>query len=328
MHAWLQRVWYERHWSGVLLLPLSVVFAIVSGLRRAFYRLGLFGQRGVGVPVLVIGNLTAGGSGKTPLVIWVVERLQILGLRPGVVSRGYGRDSRAVHQVADGDSVEEIGDEPVLIARRTGCPVVVGADRAAAARRLTARNVDFVVSDDGLQHYGLERDLEWVVIDGQRRFGNGRLLPAGPLRESPSRLKQVDAVVVNGEPVLAGEIAMRLIAKRAVRLIDHDSCELSDFTDRTVHAVAGIGNPQRFFDTLSEFGIAVIPHPFPDHASYSHGALSFDDEYPVLMTEKDAVKYVSLADERHFAVPVDASFSETDKALLLETIRKMVNRGR
>lgn len=320
----LERLWYEDR-SGRLLAPLAWTYAALSGARRFAYRSGLLRPRRLTRPVVVIGNLTVGGTGKTPLTIYLARELGAAKLKVGIVSRGYGRrssDARYVH--ADSDW-RDVGDEPVIIARRTGCPTMVAADRVAAARTLIARGADVILSDDGLQHLRLARDCEIVVIDGARGFGNGRLLPAGPLREPVAALGRADVVVVNGEPghgalgrvLPAGTLTMRLVAQPAVRLDGRGGLlELAAFRGRRVHAVAGIGNPQRFFRELSALGLEVIAHPFPDHHPFTANELAFADELPILMTEKDAVKCAPFANARLWCVPVSAAFSDGDAQTL------------
>jgi tetraacyldisaccharide 4'-kinase len=272
--------------------------------------------------VLVVGNLTVGGTGKTPLTIYLARELSAAGLRVGIVSRGYGRRGSGMRGVQPDSDWRDVGDEPVLIARRTGCPTMVAADRVAAARTLIARGADVIVADDGLQHLALSRDCEIVVIDGSRGFGNGRLLPAGPLREPPAGLARADLVVVNGElthgslaaaDLPANALRMRLVAQSATRLDGRaPPRELAAFRGQRVHAVAGIGNPQRFFSELSAHGMEVLAHPFPDHHPYTERELAFGDELPILMTEKDAVKCAPFANARLWYVPVSAAFSESD----------------
>ena len=320
----LERLWYESG-SGALLAPLAWVYAALTGARRGAYRLGLQRPRRLTRPVVVVGNLTVGGTGKTPLTIYLARELGAARLKVAIVSRGYGRrsgDARYVH--ADSDW-RDVGDEPVIIARRTGCPTMVAADRVAAARTLIARGAEVILSDDGLQHLRLGRDCEIVVIDGSRGFGNGRLLPAGPLREPAAALGRADVVVVNGEAthgaleraLPAGTLTMRLVAQPAVRLDGRGlPSELDSFRGRRVHAVAGIGNPQRFFRELSAHGLEVITHPFPDHHPFTASELAFADELPILMTEKDAVKCAPFANARLWCVPVSAAFSDSDAQAL------------
>ncbi|HUS23955.1 MAG TPA: tetraacyldisaccharide 4'-kinase, partial [Candidatus Binatia bacterium] len=272
--------------------------------------------------VIVIGNIAVGGTGKTPFLIWLASQLRASGWNPGVVARGYGGRALQWPQVVRPDSDPlQVGDEPVLIAQRTGCPVVVAPDRPAAARELLAAGVDVILSDDGLQHYRLARDLEIAVIDGTRGLGNGCMLPAGPLREPVARLGEVGLVVVNGSgwsTPLGRQVRMRLRSSEALALAGGGRATLAQFEGRTVHAVAGIGNPARFFSMLSRHGIRLVMHPFPDHHPFRARDLDFGDELPVLMTEKDAVKCTGFARPHHWCVPVDAQFVPEDVALVQE----------
>lgn len=306
--ALLERAWYHGHPLGTLLAPLGWLYAAVAWLRRRGYLEGVFHSEALPVPVIVVGNLSVGGTGKTPLVIWLVDFLRRAGWHPGVVSRGYRGAARQWPQQVRPDSAPRmVGDEPVLLARRCGCPLAVGPDRVAAARALLAHHaIDIIISDDGLQHYALVRDLEIAVIDGRRRHGNGRCLPAGPLREPLRRLGSVDIVVANGAAT-RGEFAMRLVADRLQRLgKTQETRPLGDFSQRPLHAVAGIGNPERFFAQLRAAGIEVLPHPFPDHHDFCPADLEFGDGLPVVMTEKDAVKCETFAVPDAWVCPVDA----------------------
>jgi tetraacyldisaccharide 4'-kinase len=311
----------EKHWRqftlvSLLLLPLSMLFAGLSWFRRTAYRSGLLRMFSAPVPVVVIGNLTVGGTGKTPVVIWLAKALTARGFKPGIVSRGYAGSSE-LSSVGANTLPELVGDEPVLIARRTQCPVWIGRDRAAAVDRLVATNpeVDIIISDDGLQHYRLARDLEVVVIDGQRHFGNGLLLPAGPLREPVSRLKSVDATVFNGgettelpgRTLTAPAFAMRLSGS-TFRNLRNDEINMpaEQLAGLRVHAVAGIGNPERFFAHLRSLGLSFIPHAFPDHHAFTASELDFDNADALLMTEKDAIKCAHFARDTWWALPVDA----------------------
>lgn len=291
---------------ALALWPASWLFRGAVTLRRQAFRRGWVTSHAVPVPVVVIGNITVGGAGKTPLTLWVIERLRHAGLRPGVVSRGYGRSGSAPQAVTADSDASEVGDEPVLLAQRSGCPMVVGADRVAAVRHLLeVAEVDVVICDDGLQHYRLRRDVEVVVVDGRRGLGNGRLLPAGPLREPSTRLREADVVIYNGGGH-AGQ-RMRLLPDAARSLVvPSRSRPLSDFSGAECHAVAGIGDPKRFFDMLSGFGLRIIPHAFADHHPYAVADIDFGDDLPVLMTEKDAVKCRAFAGQNHWFVPVTA----------------------
>ena len=306
---------------------LAGAYAATVAARAALYRRDLLRSTHPGRPVLVVGNLIAGGSGKTPLTIAIVERLLAEGFKPGVASRGYGREqSSAARWVEAGTDTVLGGDEPVLIARRTGVPVRVDRDRVAAARALIDAGCDIVVCDDGLQHYRLARDLEIEVIDGRRRYGNRRPLPAGPMREPPSRGERCDFRVVNlgDEDAEAGfgEWPMRLSAQDAVPLRGHRVVPLSAFAGQRVHAVAGIGDPERFFAMLRGLDVAVVPHGFPDHHRYRAGDLSFASELPVLMTEKDAVKCATLATEYCYSVPIRAQLPEAFWVALLDRVHQ------
>jgi tetraacyldisaccharide 4'-kinase len=321
VQSWLTRIWYDGAAPPWWLRPLSLTYGAIVGSRRYLYAKHLRGSVRLPVPVIVVGNLSVGGTGKTPLVCWLVSRLAERGLRPGVVTRGYGGSLRTVRLIGPSDLPDAVGDEPILLVRRTGAPVAVGRDRPAAAQLLLNAGCNVVVSDDGLQHYALARDCEIVVIDGDRRFGNGWLLPAGPLRESPDRLASADAIVVNGgRAMVDGALSMRLDAKSAVGLVGGAVKPLAEFAGLSVHAVAGIGNPERFFNMLRSHGIEVIGHALADHARIQAADICFDDQRPVLMTEKDAVKCAVLAGPRHWYVPVTASFRDAECQVLLDIV--------
>ena len=318
----LARTWYapKRDALALALAPASWLFGAVVALRRAAYRRGWLRRERLPVPVVVVGNVTVGGTGKTPLVIALARALAEKGRRPGVISRGHGRAQGGALVLDASATADVAGDEPVLIAR-AGLVVAVGRDRAAAGRALLAAHpgVDVVLADDGLQHYRLARDFEVAVIDGGRGVGNGALLPAGPLREPAARLGTVDAVVVNGELAPALAIAapvfhMRLVGSTfrqvaaPARMLD-----ASAFRGARVHAVAAIGHPERFFALLRALGIDASTHAFPDHHRFTRDELAWDDADAVLMTEKDAVKCEAFADARCWFLPVIA---EVDGALV------------
>lgn len=290
MH-WLERHWYRRTAISILLLPFSMLYRFLVALRRASFRAGLLRTIALPVPVIVIGNITVGGTGKTPLVAWFSRWLQTQGYRPGIVARGYGGRATSWPQSVTVDSDPSlVGDEPVLLARASGSPVSVGPDRVQAGLSLIRSGCNVILSDDGLQHYRLARDIEIAVIDGERRFGNGFCLPAGPLREPVSRLASVPFRVVNGA-AHPDEYAMTLGEEgfwdlKGVRA----SVEAEYFRGRRVHAVAAIGNPGRFFDHLRRLQVDVIEHPFPDHHAFVSTDLAFGDGADIIMTEKDAVK--------------------------------------
>ncbi|QEM92265.1 tetraacyldisaccharide 4'-kinase [Kosakonia radicincitans] len=315
-------------WSGesplwLLLLPLSWLYGLVSGAIRLAYRLGLKKAWRAPVPVVVVGNLTAGGNGKTPVVVWLVEQLQQRGIRVGVVSRGYGGKAERYPLLLTSDSTtEEAGDEPVLIYQRTGAPVAVSPNRREAVEAILAHHsVQIIVTDDGLQHYRLARDKEIVVIDGVRRFGNGWWLPAGPMRERASRLKTVDAVIANGGVARSGEIPMHLIPGLAVNLRTGERREVRELSPCV--AMAGIGHPPRFFATLSECGVM----PEQTFALADHQALTRADVQAMVkpgqtlvMTEKDAVKCRSFAEDNWWYLPVDAQLEGEQANKLLQEL--------
>ena len=303
----IERHWYRDSFVSRLLVPLSWLYCLLVFVRRALYRAGILHVTRLPVPVAVVGNLTVGGSGKTPLVIWLARFLREQGWRPGIVTRGYGGQAARWPQTVTPESdPESVGDEPVLLAREAGCPVVADPDRVRAAEHLVRLGCNIVVSDDGLQHYRLARDFEIAVIDGARRFGNGRCLPAGPLREPVSRLNEVQARVTLGE-ARTGEWAMALEAKSFHRLeAPEATAEADRFQGQPVHAVAGIGHPARFFDQLRRLGLDIVPHPFPDHHRFRERDLAFGDAHETVMTQKDAVKCERLAGVTGWYLAVEA----------------------
>ncbi|MGL6018303.1 MAG: tetraacyldisaccharide 4'-kinase [Gibbsiella quercinecans] len=322
----------ERIWSGgsllyLLLLPLSWLYGLVSGLIRLSYRLGLRKSWRAPVPVIVVGNLTAGGNGKTPVVIWLVEQLQRRGYRAGVVSRGYGGKSASYPLLLDSaTTTAQAGDEPVLIYQRTGAPVAVAPKRVAAVQALVQQHaLDVVITDDGLQHYALQRDFEVVVIDGVRRFGNGWWLPAGPMRERAARLNSVDVCIANGGVAQAGEIAMKLQARDAVNLLSGERRPVAELPE--VVAMAGIGHPPRFFATLEKQGVEMVREvPFADHQAYSLPQLAalVQPQQTLLMTEKDAVKCRAFAQPNWWYLPVDAQLPQQQAEQLLQRIEALL----
>lgn len=329
MQQRLTERWYDPHARPSLLQPVSWLYGGVLALRARGYAGGWLRRQRAPRPVIVIGNLSVGGTGKTPLTLWLAGQLKARGVKVGILSRGYGRRGAAPRLVLPGSPWAEVGDEPLLLARRADVPTVVARDRVAGARLLAGAGADLILCDDGLQHLRLARDCEIVVIDGARGFGNGRLLPAGPLREPPGRLAGADLVVVNGAPEHASLanagagrplLRMDLIATEAVRVDAREVRPLAAFLGQEVHAVAGIGNPQRFFRELRAQGLKLIEHAFPDHHPLTAQDLDFADERAVLMTEKDAVKCSSFADARLWSVPVTARFSPADAQLLLARV--------
>jgi len=305
--ARLHAIWYGGRTPPFRLRLLSGVFAAIGRLRRWLYATRLLPRARLSVPVIVIGNISVGGTGKTPLTIALVNALREHGFKPGVISRGFGGSARVATRVDAHSDPAVVGDEARLIFDATQAPVAVARKRAEAGKLLLrSGGIDVLVADDGLQHYALRRDIEIAVIDGERRFGNGRLLPAGPLREPPARLACVDFRVCNGSAPQAGEVPMTLAGDALSSLTDAREKPLHDFAGQRVHAVAGIGNPQRFFAQLRAFGIDVVEHPFPDHHAFVADNLAFGDDAPVLMTEKDAVKCRAFARPQWWSVPVRA----------------------
>ena len=322
--------WQRRGAGARLLLPFALALTQLVALRRLLYRMGLLPTVRLPVPVVVVGNITAGGSGKTPLVLWLADELARSGRTPGIVSRGYGGRGRAPRPVSPQDDASVVGDEPLLLARRAPCPVWIGADRVAAARGLLAMHPEcnLIIADDGLQHYRLGRDYEIVVLD-ELGLRNGWPLPAGPLREPISRIAEVDAVVLNGEvPAdVAASLpsrqvaAMKLVGTRFYRLdAPEQTADASAFRGQRVHAIAGIGNPRRFFDHLSELGLMFSAHPFLDHYRYRAADLAFQDCDVLLMTEKDAVKCRNIAPANTWVLPVYAQLSPEFAGSIMEKI--------
>lgn len=316
---WLEKRWYGDIPPGFFLKQLSALFARIARHRRQQFlaaltkpSTGTRPQRAA-VPVIIVGNLAVGGAGKTPLVIALTQALQERGWRPGIISRGYGRKSQQALRVFPDTSSQEGGDEPVLIARRCGVPVAIAARRIEAANLLTSStNVNVLIADDGLQHYSLMRDLEILVIDGQRRFGNTFLLPAGPLREPLARAASCDFIVTNGGQAQPGEIPMQLQISHAFPLRNPDQpIPLTDLIGQPLHVVAGIGNPERFFTVLTAQGLQIHPKAFPDHHAFTAEDLRFEQNYPVLMTEKDAIKCRDFAQPNWYFVPAQAQLPES-----------------
>ncbi|HUQ74382.1 MAG TPA: tetraacyldisaccharide 4'-kinase [Burkholderiales bacterium] len=296
--------WKSRGALAWLLWPISLLFRLAVGVRRILYKVRALPSAHPGIPVIVVGNVVAGGSGKTPLVLWIAEHLKRKGWTPAIVSRGYGARIAGPRAATIADDAAEVGDEPILLSRRSGCPVWVGADRIAVSRALRDAHpdVDVLLLDDGLQHYALRRDVEIAVVGS---FGNGFMFPAGPLREPVSRLRSVDAIVAHGAAIKGH--AMKLEGDTLHRMTDAaDRQAASAFAGQKVHAVAGIGEPNRFFLHLTRLGLKVVPHPFPDHHPFAPRDLEFGDDAPVLMTEKDAVKLRRAARANWWVLPVTA----------------------
>lgn len=308
--------WYRPKWWTGLLLPFAFIYHLIINIRKLCYRLGVFKTTKFSVPIIVVGNISVGGTGKTPLVIWLVEFLKDQGYKPGVVSRGYipkkfKKNHEAILVTLDTDPAQ-VGDEALLIATRTQVPVAVCSQRIKAVEFLL-KNYDcnIIISDDGLQHYAMDRDIEIAVLDGKRRLGNGFLLPAGPLREPAKCLKSVNFVVVNTGHPRRGEYQMTLIPGDAYNIQHPEQKKpLKEFIGQTLHAVAGIGNPQRFFLSLRDHNLLIVEHAYPDHHYYKRTDINFYGNLNVIMTEKDAVKCRLLIDSRHWCLPVTAHLDE------------------
>ena len=328
----LVATWYTPRVSplAALLWPLSILHRFLVAVRRVLFRVGLLRSQMLPVPVIVVGNINAGGVGKTPLTHALAEQLLQRGFTPGIVSRGYGGSNVAPRAVVEGDDPKVVGDEPLLHAT-AGFPVWIGRDRAQAARGLLRAEpgCDVILADDGLQHYALERTMEIVVIDASRGFGNGLMLPAGPLREPVSRLTDIDAVV----QLVARDVPRPAAASGAQTLMTHEPlpwrnlvhldrvADPSQWRGMEIHALSGIGNPQRFFDMVASLGIAARCHAFPDHHDFTAGDIAFPGASAILMTQKDAVKCTAFADERCWYLPLRALVDPALVALVLEKIR-------
>lgn len=373
----LDILWYGKHPLVLVLLPFSWLFCALVWIRRQAYKRGLLNRHSASVPIIIVGNITVGGTGKTPLVLWLAKFLKQSGFEPGIVSRGYGGRANQWPQSVHADSDPSlVGDESVLLARRSGCPVVVAPRRYLAVQSLLTNNdCNLIISDDGLQHYALHRDIEIAVVDEERRYGNRHCLPAGPLREPVSRLKEIDLIVMNGRQsrathfskttarpkyltqnlfkkrlinifsfrksqgnsktppsteqlgkFLVKEFSMSYEPKPVRRVADESfSQPLSAWRGYTVHAVAGIGHPARFFSYLREHGLKLHCHEFPDHYHYCQTDIQFDDDLPVIMTEKDAVKCLPFAGPQHWYLPIEAGLPNSFGERLLERLVKGEN---
>lgn len=317
----LQQSWYQKgHWLSWLLLPLALLYWLLSSCRRLLFTLGVLPRHTLTVPVVIVGNISVGGTGKTPFTLWLCQQLLARGIKPGIISRGYGAKISEPTAVTPDSMAGDVGDEPLLLARRSQCPVVVCPDRVAAGKALLAQHrVDIIICDDGLQHYRLARTVEIVLVDGKRGFGNGLLLPAGPLREPRSRLAKVDMIIANSGEVPQADYQMQLTGNVAENLLGKEALPPSDVT-----LVAGIGNPQRFLTTARQAGFNVVAQRlFADHHQFT--AADFAGiTGPVLMTEKDAVKCQQFACDNWYFLAVDASFSTIESAEIINKITKIL----
>lgn len=312
--AWLERVWYRRSRVSLLLLPLSSLYWLLISVRKHVYFKFFYKANQYSCPIIIVGNITVGGTGKTPMVVHLCKQLQQLGFSPAVTSRGYGVKLTGSRLIKDADTALQVGDEPLLIYKNAKVPVMVGPDRNASIQQLIEKNLcDIVICDDGLHDYRFIHDVEICMVDAERIYGNGRLLPAGPLRESLNRVLACDFVVTTGKVVPAiSKDAMTLQINKVISLTGADQNEsLEKWKNKTVHAVAGIGNPQRFFDTLRKHDINVIEHAFADHQVYNQSDFQFDDQLPIIMTEKDAVKCLEFDIKNAWYVTVEAQTNDT-----------------
>lgn len=324
MSCELDRYWYRQslHFFTLVLLPLSWLFAAIVFLRRRLYSAGILKVHKAHVPLIVVGNITVGGTGKTPFVMWLANYLRNRGYKPGIVSRGVGGiKHRKPHQVSLEDQAAFVGDEALLIVKNTQCPMVVAVDRVAAVNHLLANSdCNIIISDDGLQHYRMGRDLQIALVDGMRRMGNRKLLPAGPLREPVSRLREMDFVVVNGGTDRDIH-RMSVSIDKFVSVADETkSLGGNEFKNKRVHAMAAIGHPQRFFVSLRNMGLTIDEHSYPDHYLYQVSDFNFQDKLPILMTEKDAMKCAAFADERFWYVRVSVKMNEIFERDLIKSL--------
>ena len=307
----LYRIWYQRHPVQFLLLPFAYLFQMIVIFRRWLYKKNLLKTTYFNVPVIVVGNISVGGTGKTPFVIWLTHYLKSLGFKPGIVSRGYGGKATSYPVAVEVDSdAAVVGDEALLLARRSQCPVIIDPKRVNAVQTLLDKyDCDIVVSDDGLQHYALGRRVEVAIIDGERRLGNGFCMPAGPLREHPNRLKDVDLIISNGE-AREGEAAMRLVSEDLRNVAEPSVMKsITYLQGKPLIAMAGIGNPDRFFNTLRRHGLEFIEKAFPDHHQFQKNDFDLPSDSFIIMTEKDAVKCKGLVGDNAWTLPVTAELN-------------------
>jgi tetraacyldisaccharide 4'-kinase len=326
---WLTDSWYEYRATRFILLPFSILYQLAVGFRRLAYHLKILKQHHLNVPVIIVGNISVGGTGKTPAVIWLAMQLKQAGYKPGIISRGYGGHADHYPQeVKPTSDPKLVGDEPVIISQQTGCPMAVSPKRFEAAQFLLENHdCNVIISDDGLQHYALARDIEIVVVDGLRLFGNRYCLPAGPLREPIIRLRTVDFVIINGGNN-ASQYVMTLNPGNVINVADGAvQKSLDSFKGELVHAVAGIGHPERFFDYLSDSGLTVEPHYFIDHHHFKAIDLHFDDDHPIVMTEKDAIKCRAFATDNMWYIPVRATVNNDLDQHILTKLAGNSNHG-
>jgi tetraacyldisaccharide 4'-kinase len=327
MYKLIDRIWYRKTLAFYLwpFIPLSWLFKFIIYLRKKCYQINLLGFKThrFPIPLIVVGNITVGGTGKTPFIIYLYQLLKSQGYNPGIVSRGYipFKKHSIPIWVSPQSSPKEVGDEPLLVAQQLQCPIVIAANRVQAVQTLIqAKNIDIILSDDGLQHYSMDRDIEIAIIDSTKQFGNGYCLPLGPLREPIKRLDSVDLIITNGIPFGKNQYEMKLIPE--------NPSILQNLAGKKIHAIAGIGNPKRFFQLLRDYDIDVIEHAFPDHYSYRPEDILFPDNFPIIMTEKDAVKCTSFITSKHQVLRVKAEVNpllEAKLMLLLSRFQKPIS---
>ncbi len=309
---WLNKIWYEDVYIATWFTAVNMLFVDAVRFRKFLYRLGIFQQTKLPVPVIIIGNLTVGGTGKTPVVLSIAQYLQQQGYNIGIISRGYGGNSnKEARLVTANSSTQQVGDEAIMLYKNLKCPIAVSSQRVQAAELiLNTHACEILLSDDGLQHYALQRDIEILVIDGERRFGNGYCLPFGPLREPAERTQTVDFILLNGGTIEDQEIPLTTHINTAVNLKTAATKPLTELTAQPYHALAGIGNPNKFFQALAAYAPAYKNHIFPDHHKFTNTDINFNDLKPILMTEKDAVKCSAFATEQHWFVPLKTELPE------------------
>ncbi|MFO1391600.1 MAG: tetraacyldisaccharide 4'-kinase [Agitococcus sp.] len=320
----LVKAWYQGHWALVFFKPLSLLYRAITSVRRWAYQKGYLASQRFNLPVIVVGNITVGGTGKTPLTLAIVEFLKQQGYRPAIVSRGYGGQTEYPAQVTINSTAQQVGDEPLLMFLQSQVPVVVAPKRAQAVAYVQAKQLaDVVICDDGLQHYALARDIEIAVMDGARGLGNGKLLPEGALREAPSRLNSVDFIVVNGQGYTHPQAFKMSLKPSEWQMVGDFANKEPPKPTQTIHAVAGIGNPERFFTQLEVQGFTVIKHAFADHHQFTSQDLDFGDELVIVMTAKDAVKCQSFANDKMWQVPVVAQLSDEFYKQLIDKLHNI-----
>ena len=319
----LSEIHYSKSLVSLLLLPFSAVFLLISFVRKILYRFNFLRSFKLKIPVIVVGNITSGGTGKTPLIIYLANELKKNGYRPGIISRGYGSKGGGMIEASQKNDAADVGDEPMLIQKHTHLPVFVSKDRVSAAKALLKKykKTDVILSDDGMQHFRLKRDIEVLVIDGTRKFGNGYLLPAGPLREFSSKLKTVDAIVCNHKKVIDGSYLMKYKGYFLINLKTNKKIHLNNLRLKNIHAIAGIGNPNRFFDYLKTFNIEFNSSIFQDHYRFSKKDFRNMNDKNIIMTEKDAIKCQKFSRKNFWYLPVTAEVDSKFIDVILKKLR-------